>query len=745
MSEATFLSRFSPQRTDPEALERIHVQREGILAEGVEKVRESIQTDNKHHLLFVGPRGAGKTHLLTLIHHRLQMGGSIEKARFAWLNEDEIATSFLKLLRLIYLSLSARYPDEFPSSTVSNLAGKQPLDAEEILGEALLKDLVQGGTIVLMAENLDELFRLLGEKELLRWRSFIQNHPVFATVGTAQALFPGISDHQEPFYGFFDPTHLEPLSVSESRSLLENIAELQGKSELLEFIRTPTGRARISAIHDLAGGNPRLYLVFSEFLNRANLDDLVRPFEEMVDRQLTSYYQERLRWLSAQQREIVQLLCHHRRPIPVKQIAEGLFTTHNSITGQLKTLRDMRYVHSRPSGREVLYELAEPLMRLALQVKETDDRKPLALIVDFLRVWHDRDEVAQHLEQFSPESRGHEYYREALELMDSGESNLRHEIIRQSLDEIVPERCDDETLSNAKCLAEETDSPKDWLKLGKFYYGRRMWEDAVVAFTRSGNQSSDAEIGIAKALIYRGLSHEQAGRIDEAIADYTRVIELSGAPSEQVAKALYNRGVAHGQAGRSDDAIADYTQVIELSDAPIEQVALALYNRSLVYTEQGQHHELLNDLNQMFSISIGSDFRQELNSRMSGLATRVVTAIFSFTTEAPMWSEQITKFVDYFSHWDALSQLGDALVRHLPKLAGSPLNHKAFDEWHRVWAEAASHLETNQRDQLEIPLRLLSVGIDYSKSEKESVLLTLPREERNVLREVFKLPAEEAK
>ncbi|MEQ1752272.1 MAG: ArsR family transcriptional regulator, partial [Prosthecobacter sp.] len=73
MSARPFISHFSPQRTDPELLERIHVQEERrhLLEESVSAMRESVLTANKHHLLFIGPRGAGKTHLVRLIHHRL--------------------------------------------------------------------------------------------------------------------------------------------------------------------------------------------------------------------------------------------------------------------------------------------------------------------------------------------------------------------------------------------------------------------------------------------------------------------------------------------------------------------------------------------------------------------------------------------------------------------------------------------------------------------------------------------------
>jgi len=316
MSERPFLSHFSPQWTKPEYLEAILVQRGELLAESVATVRASVLTDRRHHLLFVGPRGAGKTHLVTLMQHRLSQDAALtDRMRIAWLNEDETATSFLRLLIAIYRSLGERYPAEFPAATLATLAGKDPALALELLGQALLRDL-QGRIVVCILENLDSLFRSLSLAEQRNWRAFLQNHPVITTVGTAQALFDGIADHDEPFFGFFDTRHLQSLSVEEARDLLERIATLHGRTDLAAFLGTATGRARVDAIRALAGGNPRLYLIFSDLLVDAiALDDLVRPFEEMVDRQLTSYYQERLRWLSPQQREIIQLLCRTRSPM----------------------------------------------------------------------------------------------------------------------------------------------------------------------------------------------------------------------------------------------------------------------------------------------------------------------------------------------------------------------------------------------------------------------------------------------
>ncbi len=854
-SEHPFISHFSPQWTDPKYLEEILVQRGDLLSESVASVRDSVLTDQRRHLLFIGPRGAGKTHLVTLIQHRLSQDAALtDRMRIAWLNEDETATSFLRLLMAIYRSLSERYPKEFPAETISKLAGKDPKTAEEQLTRDLLQNL-DGHIIVCLMENLDCLFRSLSMAEQRNWRAFLQNHPVIVTVGTAQALFDGIADHDEPFFGFFDTRHLQPLSVDDARDLLTRIAKLQKRFDLADFLGTPTGRARVDAIRALAGGNPRLYLIFSDLLvNAAALDDLVRPFEEMVDRQLTSYYQERLRWLSPQQREIVQFLCRANSPVPVKHIAEGLFTTHNSITGQLKQLREFRYVDSHPLGREVLYELAEPLMRLALQVKETHDRRPLTLIVDFLRIWHEQKELADRLAQCPADSPARAYLETAHQLLLSG-PNLRHEIFRRDLGLLEPEQCDEIALEKARAVAQDG-QVDDLMRLGRIMIARKKWDEAIQVFTKliEHEKSTPANVAmalrlrgsahysagrldqamrdytstieqpgalseeIAKALYFRGAAYAQAGRtVDaiadysrvielrsasaemiaealnnrgycqdnvertaEAIADYTRAIELQGAPPEIVAKALRNRGLRHRKAGRITEAIADFTRTIELPGALPETVVRALVNRGIAYWEagrtveeikdythaiempgalspdiawalnnravryaaQGKHESVLRDLRLLFTLPDENVTQDICTPRLQYWTCEVATAIFAVTTDAARWSELLTEFAGHFARFNGLTQLGEAAVKHLPTIASSPLNHTAWDAWIEAWEAARASLLTENQDQLDIPLRLLRTGIAWLKDKNDAHLLTLPREERRLLREALNLPPE---
>jgi tetratricopeptide (TPR) repeat protein/DNA-binding transcriptional ArsR family regulator len=608
-TQRKFISRFSPGRTDPEDLERINVGRQELLARSVAVLRESAVTENKHHLLFVGPRGSGKTHLLALIQYRLRQQTDLdERLCIAWLNEDETSTSFLDLLLRICRALADRYPPEFPARDIERLAGRERVEAQDLLSQSLLSRIGQR-TVLVLIENLDTLFAQLDEFEQRAWRAFVQNHPVFATAATAQSLFAGVSERDQPFFGFFDTTHLQPLSAGEAVELLQRIAQLNQDGALTEFLGTPRGKARVQAVHHLSGGNPRLYIVLSEFITCKSLDELVGPLEGMVDEQLTPYYQERLRWLSPQQRKIVEFLCLRAQPAPVKEIAAALFAEPGSIGSQLQKLRELGYVRPNPRGRESLYELAEPLMRLSMDVKNTRSHQPLRLIVDFLRVWFDRDDLERLSSRCDPAGIARRYLCAALEKARSGQPDLRRELLLHDVESVDVGHCDEDMMERLRLLAEESDEPADWMKFASACLHHRRLSTAVEWLGKVVEQPSAPVGQVAGALVARGTSLGLMGRAQEAIADFTRATQLRHAPVEAVAMALLNRGITLGALGRNEEAIADYTGTIRLRTAHPEQLtlappnSLAIFNRGLAFGRIGRTQNAIADLTKVIELS----------------------------------------------------------------------------------------------------------------------------------------------
>jgi len=515
------LHQFSPQRTAPEDLEAIMVARESLLETIMSKVKNSASSKNRFHQLFIGPRGIGKTHLLALTNHRVQQDDILrDRIRVAWLNEDETSSRFLHLMIRIFRSLSVRYPEEFPAADVQSVMGLDPDEALHRLSTMLVKR-TGDHVILLLIENLDAHFAKFSVGEQRRWRGFMQDHPIFTTVATAQRLFDGIRNQDETFFGFFDTQHLQPLTLDQTSAMLEKIAALRGNSKLLKALQTSKGRSRLRVVYFLAGGNPRLYVLLSELITEDSLDDVVDTFEAMVDQQLTSYYQERLRWLAPLQQDIVQVLCRHRVAVSVKLIAEELFTTNQSISGQLRELKSFGYVQFTKVGRETHYELAEPLMRLVMQVKETASHQPLLLLVEFLQAWFDQDELRNKLDVHFGPTAGRMYLEAALQTCEK---------FAASWPELL--------------IAEEAASDLDELT-------------QIIMSPDSGVDRR------ALAFIRRGLESSEHGDLESAICDFTSLIELPGARIDWVAAILFLRGLVFTIEKQPESAVEDLLRCLQ--------------------------------------------------------------------------------------------------------------------------------------------------------------------------------------
>ncbi|MEG4491036.1 tetratricopeptide repeat protein [Microcoleus sp. D3_18_C4] len=588
--KGTLVSRFTPSLMKHEDLEEMLVQRHDLANELVESIRLSILKPIKQHHLLIGMRGIGKTHLVSLMYHRVsKMEDFQEKVLIAWLREEEWGvTSFLDLLLRILRSLQSEYPAEYKAELfdrVESLYGESPDSAQQIAAE-LLKDFAGDRTLLLLVENLDDLFEGLADRGQQQFRDYLETYHFCTIFATSQHLFKGIDNKKAPFYNFFNLHYLEKLNLEQVVGLLKNIAKLEDNKELELFIETPKGRSRIEAIHHLAGGNHRVYMIFAEFLTRDSLDRLVKPFLQTLD-ELTPYYQARMAWLSPQQRKIVEFLCDRRGAVMVKEIAQRCFMTHQTASSQLKQLSGMGYVTSESIGRESYYELQEVLMRFCMDVKKHRG-EPISLIVDFLRLWYTKEELKQRLERlgvnFSAIGKelvdlsseiSHFKYQLNLETLPPN-SLVEREYLLRALQPRTTEDCEDSRV--AACVQEIENCKKkkdyvsalnlanklvairgkarDWLEKGRCLDHLERYDEGLASFDRA----SELDPNDLSALVLRGYVLHKLKRYDEALASFDRAIELDA--NNQLAWA--KRGYVLHKLKRYEEALVSYDRAIKL-------------------------------------------------------------------------------------------------------------------------------------------------------------------------------------
>ncbi len=402
-------SRYSPGNMDRESLEALFVGRREVMDDVLSRVSRSVRSAEKHFVLLVGPRGSGKTHFLALAYHRLMDRFDTPNVRdrdriaVALLNEEEWGVaSFLDLLVRILRALADRAPDlDADIAGIYDQFSKDRAEAEALAVE-LLRQHTRGKTLLLLCENLVDLFDGLGEEGQKRWRAVIQEDGNWAIVASTPSLFAAVTLQDNPFYGFFTIRALEKIDFDTGLDLLVRKAVHEGKTELADSLRTPLGRARVRVIHHLAAGNHRAYVVLFDFLDKESLEDLVGPFMHMVD-DLTPYYQDRMRRLAPAQRKIVEFLCLQGRPTTIKDISTPCLMSHQTAAKQIGELVTAGFVSRTRSGRNTFCELSEPLMRICIEVKDNKTQH-FRLFVEFLRHWFTNRELERRQAALRPDA-----------------------------------------------------------------------------------------------------------------------------------------------------------------------------------------------------------------------------------------------------------------------------------------------------------------------------------------------------
>jgi DNA polymerase III delta prime subunit len=794
MSGRPYISAYTPSNTDPELLKRIFVQREKLFERIVDRLSRSMTTGDKHHILLVGPRGSGKTHLVSLAVWELQAKQELADAmRIAWLGEDDSFTGLIHLAFGIASQLAKVYPKEFPADFKTSVRGLSPDDAALAVLQSTIKHLGKRN-LLLVTENMDQTFHSLGDSGQKKWRAFLQETRKIATLASAQQLFAGVSDRNEAFFGFFDIQHLKPLSVEEAAELISRISSEQSKPELVRYLNSAEGRFRIRALHYLAGGNHRMYVLLAEFLTKDTLEELVAAFENLAH-DMTPYFQERVRSLPDQQRQLVQCLCDAEGALTVKEIAGETFIDERICSKQLGNLKTKGYVRSEKRGKESYYDMAEPLMRLCLEVKNQRGR-PLRLVARFLRAWFPAT-VLQTGAMAKNTGRVGEYCTVALETGATFEATLAGQYVSQ-----IRGRINSGKLATAKELAEElhyADAVKARILNSEIEFIEGDFDRSIKSLTAIIEMPDAPVEQKTWALVNRGLIHSKRRDVERKFADYSAVIEMADAPADQKAHALVNRGFAYGERGDVERELADYSAVIEMAEATVEQKARALFNRGVTFAEQGDVERALANYSAVIEMADapvdqkakalvnravrkwhGQQFKESVADFEAVLAipatspkqrTEVLFAVIEPMIEycsldeisrtlirafvegdaqcgeyggtphdlismvlrrSPTeWPNYIAEITPLYVKYGVAEKLGQGVTKSIQYLDEGGFSKSQIDTWNSAWQQAGKGCE-----DLEIPLRCLDAAVEVMKSEPptDRPLFRLPLEIRGLIR-----------
>jgi len=507
----------------PEALEAIFVQREELLRNLLERIGISALTRDKYHTLLVGPRGLGKTHLISMIYYRLQAVKELrDHILVAWLREEEWGVSCFR--DLLFSILRALPPPAAGDPTrEKRLESLYSLEIGEVetAASAFIKELAGNRTLVILAENFDDLLKKLGSAGEAKLHHFLQDGSRCCMVATSPGPVSQVFASGSPFrQGFFRLQQLSELTFEDAVQLVSKIARYQGDEELISLIATGRGRARVRALRYLAGGNHRAYVVFAPLLARESIDQLIKPLMETVD-DLTPYYSSRIAALPLGQRKIIEYVCEDRHPIRIEDVARSCFVSPPAASTQLENLCKTGYLQSYKIGDTRYYELREPLMRLSFEVKKSRG-KPIGLLLDFLRLWYSPAELKQRLEVLPSQGTAEQNYVPSIDALEKGWKDPRIDECCREYSASVGENDFESALKAAEELAAVRGLKQD-LAAQAFCLVRlgRLEQAAAVYDKMRRSWNDDAEIWRSRSWVLNRL-----GRYEEALASCGKSIEL---------------------------------------------------------------------------------------------------------------------------------------------------------------------------------------------------------------------------
>lgn len=402
MREPSRLGLYRANLTSPEHRRHITVARRPLVEDTLERLRASTKRRSKHHSLFIGPRGIGKTHLLSLVADEIAgdqgLSARYVVARFP--EESHRVLSFADFLLRLCELLRDALPDESDWTTLYDALCTEEDDGRIV--DTLVPRIRRANkqherSVLIMLENLHEMFmrQIKKKKDLAALRKFFMDDNGCALMATAPLHFDAITNVDQPFFDFFDVQILENLSEDETLELVRRNLEWDRKDELLATFDDL--RPKLLALYRMTGGNPRLTVMLYELIAHDSITKVREQFELLLDR-ISPFYQDRLNDLPPQERALLETMAAMRdQEKTPAAIAAQMRLSQPQTSALLKRLADARYIRSTPhpsDKRRRLYTIREGFFDIWLGMNVSRGaRRRIPYLLDFFTLFYpSRDE-----------------------------------------------------------------------------------------------------------------------------------------------------------------------------------------------------------------------------------------------------------------------------------------------------------------------------------------------------------------
>lgn len=434
---------YNPQRADPALLDRITsgeprlALRDALL----ETVRDESKRKSHQHQLLIGARGAGKTHLLRVVAHRVNTTAALERRwRPVVLAEEQSIRGTSELFGALVTRLAA----DLERSELT-AARAVAVEAKQLIGKARGEVAMRLGfdglkriaaaldrKILAVVENLDALFyrgvgggKKSADDEQWALRKHLQDAEFLMLFGAAPTYFGAASDQGAAFHGFFQEHRLEALPLDEvldiAKAHLALVASEGGgaRNERARQLheRFDRNRGRLAGMLRVTGGLPRFAHLIVDLLIDSEDADAETQLERLLDEQ-TPYFQGRLdpRLIPSAELEVLATLARASGPLRPSELARQAGVATGEASVLLERLRERGLAHKSGSlGAATAWDVAEPLYRVWMAFREGGEQRSVMVgLTDVVAALYSADELQAEAEESRDADGGADIWRLAI-------------------------------------------------------------------------------------------------------------------------------------------------------------------------------------------------------------------------------------------------------------------------------------------------------------------------------------------
>ena len=519
MLQTNYRYKYNPNEIDKKEFLSNFVVRKEIFQEIFDDIKRTDFSVPSQHFVIIGQRGQGKTTLLRKLFLEIEQ----DEQLLTFLLPVQLAEEQYQVRTLCRLwEVIAEYLENTYADTFGNIVDIMEKNLEnddyefDCFGYLEKEIKKQNKKVILLVDNIDELFGKLKEKETRQLREILLTSSTFKIIGGSTKMFEQHYDYAKPFYEFFKIIRLKGLNKIETIEFLRSIAKDEQKEKIASIIQNQY--SKIETLRQLTGGVPRtLVMLFDIFMDEDGkaFDDLVKVLDEA-----TPLYKHRMDDLPPVLQDIVHTIALNWDGMFTKDIAKKTRLTSKEVSAQLKQLEKYQVVESVSTGKNKIYQIEERFFNIwyLMRFGRKKDRNRVEWLVKFLSTWYTKDELEKKCTQLIKATKNnkikeHYLYHMSEALSYTGLLDIKTEFMlkkntKEYLEKIQSEYFNEITSADSEVLEKAIEMYKD----GEI--------EKSINFLEKSKKSSKNIISILSSLCHIQKEYEKAEKY------YLKAIEL---------------------------------------------------------------------------------------------------------------------------------------------------------------------------------------------------------------------------